>query len=384
MTTKPLGVGIIGCGYISGIYRRNMPHFRGLALRACADLRPEAAAAAAVEHGIAAVTIDELLARDDIDLVVNLTVPTAHYAVSAAALAAGKHVFSEKPLAATHAEGRRLVEAAEAAGLALGCAPDTFLGGGGQLARALLDAGQVGRILVGTAAVLQHGMEHWHPDPEFFYQPGGGPVLDLGPYYLTALANLLGPVRRVQATGQIGNPERLFTAPGPRQGHRIRPTTPTTLSALLEYEAGAQITLVASWDVWKHGHAPIELYGTEGSMRLPDPDTFGGTVEITARDGAWQPHSADTMPFGERNWRNPNWKDERPPQANWRCLGLADLAASVLHGTPHRSSGRLALHVLEVMEAILTAAATGAPVTLTPGPERPMPLTREAALALRA
>lgn len=383
MTPKPLGVGFIGCGYISGIYMANMPQFPGLALRGCADLRPEAAHARSAEYGVPAMTVTQLLARDDIDLVVNLTVPNAHYAVSAAALAAGKHVFGEKPLAATHEEGKHLVALAEARGLALGCAPDTFLGGGGQLARRLVDGGQIGRILAGTAMILQHGMEHWHPDPEFFYQPGGGPVLDLGPYYLTALANLLGPVRRVQAMGQIGNPERLVTAPGPRQGAIIRPTTPTTLSALLEYEMGAQITLNASWDVWKHGHPAIELYGTEGSMRVPDPDSFGGDVEVSDRDGAWQAHSADTMPFGERNWRHPRWPAERPDQANWRCLGLADLAASVTQGTPHRSSGRLALHVLEVMEAILTAAATGMAVNLAPGPERPAPLLPEAARGLR-
>ena len=190
-------------------------------------------------------------------------------------------------------------------------------------------------------------------------------------------------MRRVQATGQIGNPERLITAPGPRQGEIIRPTTPTTLSALLEYEMGAQITLIASWDVWRHGHPPIELYGTAGSMRVPDPDSFGGDVEISERDGPWQAHSADALPFGERNWRHPRWPVARPDQANWRCLGLAELAASLTQGTPHRSSGRLALHVLEVMEAILTAAATGTAVSLATGPERPAALLPEEAQKLR-
>src|SRR5271168_3565537 len=184
---QKLGVGVVGCGVISTIYMQNMPLFAGLQLRACADQRKEAAAAQGEKFGIDALGVDALLARDDIDIVVNLTVPNAHFAVGHAALTAGKHVFSEKPLCVSVADGRRLVAEADARKLRLGCAPDTFIGAGGRLARAFVDDGRVGKILSGTAFLMSHGMEHWHPDPEFFFKPGGGPILDMGPYYLSAL-----------------------------------------------------------------------------------------------------------------------------------------------------------------------------------------------------
>ena len=178
-------------------------------------MRPEAAAAAASRYDVEALSVDELLAHDDIHLVVNLTIPNAHYGVSLAALTAGKHVFSEKPLSIDFHQGRKLVDEAEARNLRLGCAPDTFLGGGGRLARRLVDEGAVGRVLSGTAFLMSHGMEHWHPDPEFFFKPGGGPILDMAPYYLSALVNLIGPVKRVLAMSSIGFDERIVTAESP-------------------------------------------------------------------------------------------------------------------------------------------------------------------------
>jgi predicted dehydrogenase len=379
---RELGVGIVGCGSISATYLRNIPAFEGLALRACSDLRPEVAAAEAARCGIEALDLDALLRRDDIDIVVNLTVPTAHFAVSHAALTAGKHVYGEKPLAVTVEDGRRLVAEAEARGLALGCAPDSFLGAGGRLARRLLDEGRVGRILAGTACLMSHGMEHWHPNPEFYYQPGGGPILDIGPYYLTALVNLLGAVARVRAQGSVGLPERLLTAAGPRQGQRIRVGTPTTVMALLEFAAGARVSLTASWEVWKHSHPVIELYGSEGSMRVPDPNVFGATVDYTERDGDWQVVDSSPAPFGRPNWHSAAWPASRPPQANYRGIGLAELAAAVTTGTPHRSNGRLALHVLETMHAILQAAETGGTIAVGSPVERPPVLTEDDARAL--
>lgn len=379
---RELGVGIVGCGVISGIYMQNMALFRGIALRACADIRPEAAQAQAAKFGIDARSIDALLASADIDIVVNLTVPNAHFAVSHAALTAGKHVFGEKPLAVSVEDGRRLVAEFEARGLALGCAPDTFLGAGGRLARRFVDEQRVGRILAGSAFLLSHGMEHWHPDPEFFYKPGGGPILDIGPYYIGALVNLLGPVARVQAQGSAGFAERIVTAAGPRTGHRIAVETPTTVTALLQFAEGAQVTLAMSWDVWKHGHPAIELYGTEGSMRVPDPNFFGGTIEFSDRDGEWQHADSSGLVFGHANWRSPNWPASRPNQANYRCLGLAELAHSVVTGTPHRSSGRLALHVLETMYGILHAAETRADVTIETAVARPQALPDDAAAEL--
>jgi len=379
---RELGVGIVGCGVISTVYMQNMPMFRGIALRACADLRPEVAAAQAAKFGIEAVSIDALMRRDDIDIVVNLTVPNAHFEVSHAALTAGKHVFGEKPLTVSVKDGRRLVAEAETRGLAIGCAPDTYLGAGGRLARRFVDEGRVGEILAGSAFLMSHGMEHWHPDPEFFYKPGGGPILDIGPYYIGALVNLLGPVARVQAQGSIGLAERVVTAKGAREGHRIRVEMPTTVMALLEFVAGARVTLAMSWDVWKHGHPGIELYGTEGSMRVPDPNFFGGTVEFSERDGEWRGEDSSVLPFGHSNWRSPAWPPTRPNQANYRCLGLAELARSVTEGTVHRSSGRLALHVLEAMYGILQAAETHATVEIGTRVERPAALPDDEAAAL--
>lgn len=380
---KNLGVGVIGTGVIAGIYMQNMPLFQGIELRACADIRPEAAARYAATYHTTAMTVDALLASPDIDLVLNLTVPNAHFEVSHAALTAGKHVFSEKPLCTNVADGRRLVAEAEARGLALGCAPDTFLGAGGRLARKLIDDGKIGNVHAGAACLMSRGMEHWHPDPEFFYKPGGGPILDMGPYYLGALVNLLGPVARVQALSAIGLPERLITAAGPRTGERIKVETPTTVMALLEFAGGAQVSLAMSWDVHRHGHPGIELYGSEGSMRVPDPNFFGGAVSITEAGGEWQDISSAEMAFGHPNWRSPNWPAERPNQANYRCLGIAELARSLAHNTPHRSSGRLTLHVLETMFAILQAGETGQAVKVETQIARPAALEEAEAMALR-
>jgi predicted dehydrogenase len=374
---REIGVGLIGCGNISTIYLTNIPRAPGLVVRACADLRPEVAEAQAACFGIEAVPVDTLLARDDIDIVVNLTVPAAHAAVSLAALSAGKNVFSEKPLAVDVELGGRIVEEAEARGLLVGCAPDTFLGAGGRLARRIVDEGRIGRMLAGTAFVMSHGMEHWHPDPEFFFKPGGGPVLDIGPYYVNALVNLLGPVARVAAMTGTGFPERVVTAEGSRKGHRIAVETPTSAFALLEFAGGAHVIFGASWDVWKHGHAPIELYGTEGSLRVPDPNFFGGVVETTERGGEWRRHDTSSLPLGAVNW-----PADAPRVANHRALGVAEMAAALGGGEPHRASGRLGLHALEVMTAILAAGETGAVVAIKSPVERPAILSEEDAAAL--
>src|SRR5215475_1878495 len=236
-----LGVGIIGCGNISTIYMRNMGSFRDLRLIACADVRREAAQAQAAEFGIEPLSIDALLARPDIQIVVNLTTPNAHFPVSQAALAAGKHVFGEKPITVEANDAATLVAEAAQRGLKLGCAPDTFLGGGGRLAREIIDEGRIGKVLSGTCFLMSHGMEHWHPDPTFFYKPGGGPILDMGPYYLAALINLLGPVASVQGRSSAGFASRIVTSNGPMNGKSIDVETPTTAMALLHFEAGADI-----------------------------------------------------------------------------------------------------------------------------------------------
>jgi len=382
-TMTTLGVGIIGCGNISGIYLQNIGMFQGLKLVACADIREDAARSAGEKHGVPARSIEALLASPDIDIVVNLTIPAAHFAVSHAALAAGKHVFSEKPLCADAEQGRRLVAEAERRGLRLGCAPDTFLGAGGRLAREIVDSGKIGTVLSGSCFLMSHGMEHWHPDPEFFFKPGGGPILDMAPYYLAALVNLLGPVGSVQARASAGFAERMVTGEGPRKGQAIKVETPTTVMALVRFASGADIVFVMSWDVWKHGHPPIELYGTQGSLRVPDPNFFGGAVEWAEPGGDWISIDSGHRPFGKANWRSPSWASTLPDRANYRCLGVAELASAVIRGATHRSSGALSSHVLDAMHAMLRAGEHGGVIDVGSRIERPAALTDAEAAALR-
>lgn len=367
-----LGVGIIGCGNISAAYLRLGPLFQGVDIRAVADVNPEAAAARAEEFGVRAMSVADLLAADDIDVIVNLTIPDAHYQVTTSILEAGKHAYTEKPVVLTLEEGLALRKLSEETGLRVGSAPDTFLGGAHQKARALIDEGAVGRIVAGSAAVMSHGMEHWHPNPDFFFLPGAGPVLDVGPYYVTNLIQLLGPVKRVGALSSSASETRTITSE-PRAGEEIPVKTPTNIHALLEFQQGATITLSASWDVWAHRHGPMELYGTEGSLFVPDPNFFGGPVEMAGSDG--EISEADTWdhPFGIPN------QDER---ANYRTVGLADMIAAMAQGRPHRCSLDLAIHAVDVMTSILTSGERGEFVDLTTTCDRPAPLGIEDARAL--
>ncbi len=373
-----LGIGVIGCGNISMTYMRNATLFPSVELRACADLDGVLAQHRAAEHGIRALSVEDLLASADVDLILNLTVPNAHFEVSLAALQAGKHVFTEKPFAVAAAQGRTLVAEARRRTLAIGSAPDTFLGAAGRLARRLVDAGAIGRPVAGTAFMMGRGMEHWHPNPRFFYQPGGGPVLDMAPYYLTMLVSLLGPVARVTGIAAIGSPERLITAEGPYKNTTFTVGTPTTAMAVLAFASGAVVALGMSWDVFRHSLAPIEIHGTDGSLSLPDPDTFGGEVALSERGAAWR--RMDTS--GQLNGRI-NWPFDAPRLANYRMIGVADLAAALAAGRPPRASGELALHVLEVMEGILGSAEQGGiPVDLPPASVQPAPLGEEEAASL--
>ena len=348
MAKPKLRIGVIGCGNISTTYLRNCALFDGVEVTACADISPDAASLRAGEYRIRALTVDGLLADPEVDLVLNLTIPAAHFDISLSALSAGKHVFTEKPLATSAADGRRLVAEANARKLLLGSAPDTFLGAAGRRARQLMDAGAIGKPVTGTAFMLGRGMEHWHPNPQFYYQPGGGPVFDMGPYYLTMLVNLLGPVSRVMAMATKGQEQRLITAEGPFKHTSFTVGTPTNVLSLLEFRSGATVTFGASWDVFRHSNYPIELHGTEGSLRLPDPDTFGGTVSLSERGADWRDFESDDEHYGAKNW-----PFAAPDRANYRMLGVADLARSLETATKPRASGELALHVLEIMEAIL-------------------------------
>ncbi|WP_315925038.1 Gfo/Idh/MocA family oxidoreductase [Mesorhizobium sp. SP-1A] len=375
---RKLGIGVIGCGNISATYFSLAPMFGGIEMRACADIDMKAAQARARAFNLRAETVDGLLAAKDIDIVVNLTVPAAHYGVSKKVLEAGKHVYSEKPFVLSLKEGLDLKKRADRQGLRIGSAPDSFLGGAHQLARNLIDAGKLGGITSGTCFVMGHGMEHWHPNPDFFFQPGAGPVLDIGPYYITDLIQLLGPVARVAAFTATPAKERTILSK-PRRGQKIPVNTPTTVHAILEFAGGAVVTLAASWDVWLHGHAPIELYGEAGTMFVPDPNFFGGTVAYTKASKA-----AKTLPKWEHPFAVANEKHAHGMMANYRAAGLADMALAIMEGRPHRCSLELALHAVDVMTGILRSGETGKLVAMQTTCERPAALGVKEARALLA
>lgn len=375
---KIYGVGIMGAGNISAAYLRLAPLFNNLEVRGIADIKPEAAKSRADEFGVVAQTPDELLQNSEIDVIVNLTIPSTHFSVSKDILSAGKHAYSEKPFVLSVEEGIQLKALADARGLKVGSAPDTFLGGAHQQARAIIDSGKVGRIASGTMHVMSRGMEHWHPNPDFFFQPGGGPILDLGPYYITDLISLVGPIKRVTAFTGMARTEREVTAEGPFKGTFVKVGTPTTIHAILEFHSGAIITLGASWDVSSHGHHNIELYGTEGSLYVPDPNFFNGDLTVTDRAGTKEQVTPWDHPFGVAN----QGLDTANPRANYRNAGLSDLLNSIETGKPARCGLDVALHAIDVMTSILKSGETGQVITLSTTCERPAALGPDEARAM--
>ena len=349
-----VGIGIVGCGNISSVYLSASKHFSVLDVRAVADIDLAIAEKRGAEFGVPAMSVERLLGDDDIEIVVNLTVPKAHVAVGLQAITAGKHVYSEKPLGIIVAEALRLVEAAAAKGLRVGCAPDTFLGGAQQTCRRLVDEGAIGRVIAGTAFFMCPGHEEWHPNPAFYYKVGGGPVLDMGPYYITSLVNLLGPVRRVTALTSQLRDERTIKSE-PRRGSKIAVEVPTHVAGTLEFATGQIVTLVLSFDVIHHGHRPIELYGTEGSLSVPDPDNFGGQIEIASSPDGWSPVVTE----------------DAYSDGNYRILGVADMAQAIRSNQAHRACGELAFHVLEVMEALQLSSARDMHIVIESRPTRP-------------
>lgn len=376
--SKTYGVGIMGAGNISAAYLRLAPLFKGLEVRGVADILPEAAKKRSEEFGVSAMTPDELLKNSEIDVVVNLTIPATHYQVTMDALSAGKHAYSEKPFVLTLEEGKSVRNAAAERNLQVGSAPDTFLGGAHQQVRSIIDGGSLGKIMSGTTHVMSRGMEHWHPNPEFFFQPGAGPILDVGPYYVTDLIHLIGPVKRVTAFTGMARTEREVTAEGPFKGTFVKVGTPTTIHGVMEFHSGAIVTIGASWDVAAHGHHNIELYGTDGSVFVPDPNFFGGDVTITDIAGARTKIDPWDHPFGKPN-QTDNSGNSR---ANYRTAGLADMMQSIDEGRAARCSLDVALHAVDVMTSILKAGETGQVVTLTTTCERPAPLGPDDARAL--
>lgn len=367
----PTRIGIIGCGVISSAYLRGAAASPWLEVKAVADINPQVAVAQAEAFGVTAMSVEDLLADPEIGIVVNLTIPAAHAEVGGRILDARKHLYTEKPLTADIGSAKRLLSQAGQLGLRVGCAPDTFLGGAHQTARAALDAGRIGKVLGGSMAVLSRGMEAWHPNPDFFFRPGGGPVLDLGPYYITQMVNLLGPVASVSAAASMGYATRTIGS-GPRMGEEVRVEVPTSVSALLTLASGARLSFDASWDVWKHGRSPIEYYGTEGSMQVPDPNFFGDAVRISTRDGEWEALAPDDYAFAVPNRTLRSGR----MVADYRAIGLADMAAALAQGRPHRASAELAFHVLDVLAAIAEAAERHCELPVHSRCERPAPLPK--------
>ncbi|GIK74303.1 MAG: oxidoreductase [Chloroflexota bacterium] len=353
--TKPVAVGVIGCGNISGAYMRMLKTLPIVQVVACADLRMEAAQAMAEQYGVPRVlSVEALLADPSIEIVLNLTIPQAHGEIALAALAAGKSVYNEKPLALTRDEGRQMLAMAAEKGLRVGGAPDTFLGGGLQTCRELIDAGAIGAPVAATAFMMSRGHEHWHPNPVFYYQKGGGPMFDMGPYYLTALVSLLGPVQRVSGATRITRSQRTITSQ-PRYGEVINVEVPTHVAGLLDFAAGPIGVIITTFDVQASTLPWIEIYGTAGTLAAPDPNTFGGPVRLRlAGDSEWK-----EVPV------------TRPYTENSRGLGLADMAEGIRTGRAHRATGELAYHVLDIMHAIHDASAESRHVLLESTCARP-------------
>jgi predicted dehydrogenase len=355
-----LRIGVAGIGNISGIYFENLTGMFGrrVKLAAAADIIPSRVEKAASNYGLKAFTsVTEMVNSNEIDIVLNITPPKSHYEVALAAIEAGKHVYNEKPLCPKRTEAEELLNAAKEKGVRVGGSPDTFLGAGIQTCRKLIDDGWIGTPVASTAVMMKRGPEHWHPDPEFFYKDGGGPMFDMGPYYITALVNLLGPVSRVSGSARISSPIRTVTNKH-QYGTVIKVEVPTHIAGVLDFSSGAVGTIVTSFDVYSHTLPFIEIYGTEGTLKVPDPNTFDGPVVIRR--------------FNDEEWyKIPLLKNYSEDS---RGLGITEMAEAIEENRPHRASGDLAFHVLDVMHGIHDASETGRHIRLKSKCKRPEPL----------
>jgi predicted dehydrogenase len=359
MSETETPIAVIGCGNISNQYLANLAKFPDVRVAIVADIDAGRAKSQAAAYDVPAWgSPAEALARPDVELVVNLTIPAAHADVSSAAIAAGKHVWSEKPLTLDVASGRALLAAAAAAGVRVGCAPDTVLGAGLQTARRVIESGAIGTPLTALAVLQGPGPQTWHPDPEFLFAPGAGPVFDIGPYYLSVLATLLGPARRVAAVGRQAREARLIGA-GPRAGTSFPVAVPTHFAALAEYTAGPAASLLFSWDSHVRRSGIVEIAGSEATLAVPDPNRFDGDSRIRKDgDDDWTVIPATGAAAG-------------------RGSGVVDMVRAIRAGVPHRASGELALHVLEMMSSIETSAADGSWKDLTTSFDVPQPLAAD-------
>ena len=351
-------IGIIGTGNICPTYIKILKSFEIFDLAACADINVEKAMKVARDFDVPrACSIADLLSDSDIEIVLNLTPPVAHSDVSLRVLQNGKSVYSEKPLALTREAAQKMIGLAGEKHLRIGCAPDTFLGAGIQTCRKLIDDGAIGRPIAATAFFLNHGHEDWHPDPEFFYQEGGGPMFDMGPYYLTALISLLGPVARVSGSTRLTFPERAIGSQ-PKKGEKFRVEIPTHITGLLEFANGVIGTIITSFDVWGHTLPHMEIYGGQGTLFLPDPNTFGGPVGLLQA----RADSREEVPL------------IRGYAENSRGLGAADMATAIQSGRMHRANEHLAYHILDIMLAIHDSASMGQHIRIESTCSRPAPL----------
>lgn len=344
MTTfRPVGIGIVGAGVISEVYIKNLgSKFPGTYVVGVSDLMSERAQKRAEQFGTVAMTTEELVAHPDVELIVSLTPPLVHAEIGMLALQHGKSYYTEKPLATDRESGQKMIDLAKEKGLYIGSAPDTFMGGGLQMSRALIDQGLIGEPIAVDAAIRNHGMEAWHPEPDFFFAPGAGPLLDVGVYYVTAMATILGPYKNVSAIARATFPERTI-GNGAREGEKIPVTTPTHISAVMEFESGVMGSLTASFDLWETDFATLTIYGTEGTLRLPDPNTFGGPIMY--------------LQGGTDRWVE--IPVTVPNQENGRGLGANDLAEAMRSGGTSRVDGSLGFHVLDFMMSVLESADEG-------------------------
>jgi predicted dehydrogenase len=349
-------VGVIGCGVISRAYASNARAFDAFELVACADLDPAQAIALAKASGLRTATVDDLIADPGIDVILNLTPAPAHAAVLARALEAGKHVYTEKPIATEVADSLELLTSAERRGLRIGCAPDIFLGAAYQTGRAAIDSGLIGEPLSVSAAMLAGGQQTWHPNPDIFYVDGAGPLFDMGPYYLTAITALLGPIARV--AGFASTSQRVRTIEiGRRAGERFSASTPTHTTTAMQLESGVLANLVASFDTSGLYVCDLVVHGTEGVLVLPDPNAFEGTVRLKRGRGGWE-----DVPYASRG------------ALDARGIGLQDMVEAIREDRPHRASGLLGAHVVEVVRGILQAAQNGATIEIESRVPIPAPL----------
>ncbi len=376
---KIFKIGLIGCGHIAETYFRAHKYFNNFKIIKCADINNAASKRCAESYDIKSVSVDKLLKDKDIQVILNLTTPNSHYDISKKSLLNGKHVYSEKPLAVNFKDGVELIKIAKRKKLFIGNAPDTFLGGGNQKARELLDKKIIGKIKFGTGIFAFPGIQSYHPNPEpWFAKKGGGPVIDMGPYYLTALVNLLGPAKEVSSLSSTGVKKRIIGI-GPKKGKSFKVECPTTYFSTIKFHNGTMIRLTLSFDVISHLRNHIELYGEDGSMIVPDPNMFGGSVLISKKLGsAWKNYKTNQMTLGKINIRTQSSRaNESPTNANYRGVGLAEMIYSIQKKKIHKCNGNLSLHVLNIIDAIHLSAKKGKSKKITVKCDRPKPFTNK-------